>query len=185
MFAIPETLSPLLSLGIGYVNSNLLDSSELSTRIPGYEVFAQVYAPLPADNFYLRPSLRFSYEPESNEELPKSLSLREQTIKSAAELGVLYNSIIVPAFTLQGALLYRTLKLYTASPVSGTAANSLSRRETLWQAAVTASLGIPVANGDLMVEPFYRLIQIQADNRQSTQWGFDVSYALPVFTQAN
>ncbi|MEY3902387.1 MAG: hypothetical protein RL189_1693 [Pseudomonadota bacterium] len=185
MFAIPETFSPLLSLGIGLVNSQLLDSSELATRIPSYEVFAQVYASLPEENFYLRPAVRFSYEPESNVELPTSLSLREQTIKAAAELGLLYNGIIVPAVTLQGAMLSRNLRLYTADPVIASSANSLSRRETLWQAAVTAGVGFPFADGSLVVEPFYRLMQIQDDNRQSTQWGCDVSYALPVFSPAN
>jgi hypothetical protein len=185
VFAILETLSPLLSLGVGFVNSNVLDSSELTTSIPGYEVFAQVYAQLPADNIYLRPAFRLSYEPETNEELPSSLGLREQTFKSAAELGILYNSIIVPAITLQGALLSRSLKLYTSAPVSGSGANSLSRAETLWQAAVTASVGIPFAGGSLVVEPYYRLVEIQGDNRQSTQWGCDVSYALPVFSPVN
>lgn len=179
MFVNPSPLLPLLSLGLGYAQSNLIDTSALETPISSFEVFAQTYTNTPITNLFLRPGIRFSYEPESSEEMPSSLSIRERTLKSAAELSVLFNGVLVPTLTLQGAILSRTLTLHRQAPVVSSGTNDLTRRETLGQFAIAASLGIPIAQGSIMIEPFYRLLRIHRDDRQSTQWGCDFSYVLP------
>jgi len=176
----PELFSNLLSFGLALVNSNLVDVSGLSDRLPSYEIFAQGYVRLPAERIFMRPALRFAYEPKANLESAKAAAIKEETIKSIAEVGLLYNGFVVPVVALQGAYLRRKLTLTSSPPLDTAIGNDLTRAEYYWQGAMTLGLGLPALKGDLIIEPFYRLVRIVDDKRHRSQWGIDLSYALDI-----
>lgn len=178
MFATLNEFLPLLSLGLGYASAELKDASNLVSEVPSYEIFTQSYIATPRSELFLRPALRLSYEPPAKLEQPQSLYINERTITAALEFGVLWNGFLVPSLTIQGALATRALSLKTSTPITSTASNPISRTEYLWQTAATIGLGLPVEQGSIIIEPFYRFIKIQDDLRQSHQWGIDVSYAI-------
>ncbi len=180
----PELFSNLLSLGLAFVNSNVVDASGLSDRLPSYEIFTQSYVRLPAERLFIRPALRFAYEPKADLESAKSAAIKEETLKSHAEVGLLYDGLVVPVVALHGAYLRRKLTLTSSSPLDTGAGNDLTRAEYFWQGGITFGLGLPALNGDLIIEPFYRLVRIVDDKRHRSQWGIDLSYALHMGAKA-
>ena len=184
MSANPEVFSNLLSIGLAFVNSNVVDASGLSDRLPSYEILTQSYIQLPADRLFIRPALRFAYEPKADLESAKAAAIKEETLKSLAEVGLLYNGFVVPVVALHGAYLRRTLTLASSTPLDTTAGNDLSRAEYFWQGGIMLGVGLPALDGDLIIEPFYRIVRIVDDKRHRSQWGIDLSYALHMGAKA-
>lgn len=180
MFAILDNLLPLFSLGLGVANTQQTDPSQLVTRVPSYEMFAQSYFSTSFPDVFLRPGLRLAFEPSTNIEQPRGIHITEKSYRSALELGVLYNGYLVPSLLLSGTLVARRLQLESDSSVIVRNSNDLTRTEWLAQGGVTLGLGLPVIELAVVIEPFYRFIWLQKDERQRSQWGFDVSYALSI-----
>ena len=178
-----DLISNLLSFGVAFVNTTVTDASGLSEQVPSYEVFAQCYLNLSSESLFLRPAVRLSYEPSPDIERSKSVAITEKNFKSAVELGLLYNWHLVPTMSLQGALIRRSLDLSLDSKISRDSKHDISRTEYLWQGGLTVGLGVPVLQGDLVLEPFYRFIRQNSDDRRNHQWGLDVSYAISVATE--
>lgn len=180
MFAILDSLSPLLSLGLGVANTQQTDTSQLVTRIPSYELFAQSYLSTSVPEVFVRPGIRLSYEPPANIEQPRGINITEKSYRTGLEVGVLYNGYLVPSLVLTGTLVARRLQLESDSSVIFRNPNDLTRTEWLAQGGITVGLGLPVKELSVVIEPFYRFIWLQKDERQRCQWGFDVSYALSI-----
>ena len=183
MFAILDSLLPLVSLGLGIAEGGLTDASGLVTRIPSYEIFAQGYFSTSSPHVFLRPAVRFSYAPSQSFEQPQAVALAERTFKGLGEVAILYNGLLVPALTVHAGWLRQKITLDTNSFVQKDAHLDLSRTENLWQFGLTLGLGLPMAQGRIVIEPFYRLVRIEEDQRQQPQWGVDLSIAIPVTEQ--
>lgn len=184
MFVNFDHIVPLLSLGMSYAISPLTDSSYLSTNVSGAEIFAQSYLSTFAPSVFLRPSVRLGYEPKANGEAPMSVAITERSARALVELGILYNGLLVPSLSIQTGLLTRFLSLETQQPINKTDTHQLSRTEHLWQNSLSLGVGFPLDDGRFVIEPFYRLVRIQLDQRHRQQWGVDISYAFPFFTKS-
>ncbi|NBW80737.1 hypothetical protein EBR21_03190 [bacterium] len=179
MPALFNIFLPVLSVGLGYGGSSQTDSSNIEIQVPSFEFFGQGYVPLPVENLYLRPTARIGYETPDRTDDAQSLSIKESTLKSVLEMGVVHDGLVVPAVSIQAGMMKRSLSLQTSSPILSAGGGSLTRSEYLWNFAATLGVGIPVLNGRIILEPYYRFVRIETDMRQRTQIGVDLSLAIP------
>ena len=172
-----DPLMNLISLGAAFAASNRNDGGGVTSRIHHYEVFAQSYVSLPAENLFLRPGVRFGYEHIPDEQAPQSIKIREQSFRGGLELGILYESFMVPSISLQAGVMRRKLTLDTSSQITSKSTD-FPTIEWLPLGTLNLGLGIPIEGGKLVLEPFYRFVWIAKDTRQTSQWGIDASWSL-------
>jgi len=174
-------LFSILSVGLGISSGDRLDAAHMRASLYDASFFVQTYAPSLVERFYLRPGIRFGYETTAEAEPPQAVHINERTYKSGVECALLYDWLMIPAISLQGNLLRRTLQLQTAAPIVQ-GLDAISSSEWLWETSLSFGLGLPIAQGAVVIEPFYRRRWIQRDSRQTSQWGLDVSAALPTLS---
>jgi hypothetical protein len=167
----------LISLGAAFAASNRNDGGGVTSRIHHYEVFAQSYLKLPANNLFLRSGVRLGYEHIPDEEAPQSIKIREQSFRGGFELGILYEGLMVPSISLQAGVLRRKLTLDTSSQITSKSTD-FPMIEWLPMGILNLGLGLPIEGGKLILEPFYRFVWIAKDTRQTSQWGIDASWSL-------
>lgn len=177
MFALLDGLLPMLSFGAAFAGSERMDAGLSSSRLTAYELFVHGYQELPWEDVYLRPGVRFGYEslPGDSESIP--VHLEERGGRIGAELGILYSGIVVPTLTLQGFGLVRTVEVQKPSEVS-LRSSRLNSTDWLFGTSLAFSLGIPIHDGRVVVEPFYRWVHMADDARLTSAVGFDVSVAI-------
>ncbi|MFZ9518850.1 MAG: hypothetical protein ACO3A4_00065 [Silvanigrellaceae bacterium] len=185
MSAILDVFMPMMSLGIGYGVSSQVDTSNVEDQIPGVEFFVQGYSPLPIKDLYLRPTFRLAFERPDQLEKPKSLFIQESTLRSLIDLGIVYDGLVVPSFSLQGGLSRRSLSLKTSTPIVANGESPLTRSEYLWNFACSAGFGLPIMDGRIILEPYYRFNLIEKDVRQRSQLGFEVSLSIPLDSKSH
>jgi hypothetical protein len=176
---------PIFGIGIGYGVSNQLDTSNVEVQVPGIEAFGQGYVPLPMENLFLRPTIRFGYEKPDRKDDSQSLAIKESSLKSLLELGIVHDGLLVPTISIQAGMIRRILTLQTASPIALAGGSSLTRNEHLWNFGLTLGLGLPVLDGRIILEPYYRFVRIEKDLRQSSQVGVELSVAVPFEPTSN
>jgi hypothetical protein len=181
VFALFEIFVPLLTLGVTFAETQRTDAGPAVSNLSSYEVFTQGYLSLPWDGMFLRPGARIGYERQNSDGSISPIRLFESTYKAGAEFAFVYNGIVVPAITVQGFVLSRTLKLSKPENVNSNA-SLMSRNEWLYSSALSLGVGIPIQDGRLMLEPFYRFVHIDDDARRRHSFGFDVSLALSTAT---
>ncbi len=172
-----DPLMNLISLGAAFAASNRNDGGGVTSRIHHYEVFAQSYLKLPANNLFLRSGVRLGYEHIPDEEAPQSIKIREQSFRGGFELGILYEGLMVPSISLQAGVLRRKLTLDTSSQITSKSTD-FPMIEWLPMGILNLGLGLPIEGGKLILEPFYRFVWIAKDTRQTSQWGIDASWSL-------
>lgn len=185
MPALLDIFMPIFSVGIGYGVSNQLDTSNVEVQVPAIEAFGQGYVPLPLENFFLRPTIRFGYEKPDRKDDSQSLAIKESSLKSLLELGIVHDGLLVPAISMQAGMIKRILTLQTAAPIAPAGGGSLTRNEYLWSFGLTLGLGLPVLNGRIILEPYYRFVRIEKDLRQTSQMGVELSVAVPFEPMSN
>lgn len=177
MFALFDIFAPLLTLGVTFTETQRTDAGPAVSNLSSYEVFTQGYVSLPWDDLFLRPGARIGYERQNSDGSTSPIRLFESTYKAGAECAFVYNGIVVPAITVQGFVLSRTLKLTQPDNVNSSA-SLMSRSEWLFSSALSLGVGIPIQDGRLLLEPFYRFVHIDGDARSRHSFGFDLSLAL-------
>jgi len=177
VFALFDSLLPILSLGITVAGAERLDGGVTTTNLRDYELFAQSYFSLPWDGVFVRPGSRFGFGHQASDGLKSPIRIVETTYKAGADLALLYSGVVVPTVSLQGFILKRSLKLSQPDDVTSNS-NLMNRTEWLYSSAVSLGLGVPILDGRILLEPFYRFVQIEADVRQDHLYGFDLSVSL-------
>jgi hypothetical protein len=177
VFALFDALLPMLSLGVAIAGAERTDAGSTTSQINEYESFAQSYVSLPWNGFYIRPGVRLGFGHQNADGPQNPIRIFETTYKAGAEFALIFSGIVIPSVSLQGFILNRTLKLSRPDNVSNTA-NLMNRTEWLNARAITLGLGIPIADGRVIVEPFYRFVHIYGDERQDHLVGLDLSVSL-------
>jgi len=173
----PEGLIKLIGLGASISVAERNDASNITTRLHQAELVAQGYISLDRTPWFLRPGFRLGFEYIPYPDDPKALSIDEKTWSGTFELGILYEGFLIPSLSWQSSLVMRNLGLTTSSSIAPDS-SALPATEWLNSQALAWGLGIPVASGQLLIEPFYRLTWIEGDERRTGQWGMDATWAL-------
>jgi hypothetical protein len=158
------------------------DSDNMSTRVPQYEMAIQAYSILPWPNVHMRSGLRLGMEGAADESHPLSLEVKESGTRFALESGVVLDGPLLPSASIQALVLRRSLELDTHG-TSIVLTPQSKRTEWLFGGAFQVGLGIPIQGGRVLLEPFYRVLVIPSDVRQSSQWGGEVSWAFDELKQ--
>lgn len=183
MFVPLDGLLPIMSLGVAFASSERIDAGLTTSTLVSVELLTQGYLPLPLGNIFLRPGARLGVEFQPSDTPDTPIRISEKGYKAGAELGVVYNGIVVPTVSLHSMVLMRQLSLKKPEDVP-TRSNLVDNTEWLFSNNVTIGLGIPLQNGRLLVEPFYRFVQVSNDERKTYSVGLDLSYALELTTTA-
>jgi hypothetical protein len=167
-----------IALGVsgGMLRRNDYGDRTRSVFVP--EIVGFVYAPTPIDRVHLRPGLRLGYSRFGAAEMPGSLRFTERDRTASAELGLLYDGVIIP--TLTGGAGFRLRKVDLAL---GRSINAEAEPISGWEALPTLygqfALGLPLGTTPLVAEPFARLEHIVGDDRSRWRFGVDITVELP------
>ncbi|MEY4575758.1 MAG: hypothetical protein RL701_461 [Pseudomonadota bacterium] len=140
------------------------------------ELLALGYIPLPLRDVYLRAGMRIGYDGLDQADMPRQVRLTERGLHELVELGILYDWVVVPALSIGGGLAQRFIDLETRGGVKGT--QRLDHTEVLGQIYVALGLGIPIAHGLVVIEPFFRVQHVFDDPRAVLRLGLDVTLRL-------
>jgi hypothetical protein len=172
-----DSIIKIMSLGASIGVAERSDVGNLTTRLHQAELVAQGYLKLPREALFLRPGFRLGYEYTPYPDDPQSVRIDENTWNGTLELALLYEGFLIPSLTLQSSLLARRLKLATRGNIN-MEASGLPPIEWMGANAVAFGLGLPIADGRLIVEPFYRIVWIRGDDRRNGQWGLEATWAV-------
>jgi hypothetical protein len=167
-----------IALGVsgGMLRRNDYGDRTRSVFVP--EIVGFVYAPTPIARVHLRPGLRLGYSRFGAAEMPGSLRFTERDRTASAELGLLYDGVIIP--TLTGGAGFRLRKVDLALGRSINAeAEPISGLEALPTLYGQFALGLPLGQTPLVAEPFARLEHIVGDDRSRWRFGVDITVELP------
>lgn len=139
---------------------------------PAPEAVMYMYFPV-GKNFYLRPGLRMNFSWDQNES-PQSLKIKESDFRYFGELGVVYNWIVLPAFTIGLGVDQRTTHL-SAKPPIYVPNDNISSKESLFTSYFQASVGFPLIHGWLMIEPYARYTIVQNEKTQGLGYGIEAT----------
>ena len=177
MSAQLDALFHIISLGAAVAMTDRKDSDNVTSRIPQYEISVQMYSTLPWPDVHLRSGLRLGLEGAPDESRLFSPEVKENSTRGTMETGVVLDGPLIPAAAIQALVLRRTLELDTRGTATILTPQS-KRSEWLFGAAVQIGLGIPIEEGRFLIEPFFRLLMIPGDTRQTSQWGGELSWAI-------
>jgi hypothetical protein len=175
LFAGLDPLFQIISVGAAFSASDRNDGSDFFTRVHHYEFTSQSYIQLPMERLFLRPGIRFGFDSLPNEGSPQWLNISERTHDGGIEMGIVFDGLLVPSLSWQSHLLARRLTLNTKGLV-GSSSNHFPRTEWLSSNSVQLGLGLPIEGGKALIEPFYRKVWIQGDDRQNQRWGVEASW---------
>lgn len=136
------------------------------------ELILQGYLATPVDDVFLRVGLRVGYGIEQAES-PTSLRFLEHDIGAHFALTLLYDWWVVPTLTVGTGPLIRVLEVSTDVPID--AENDLSDVSVLFSGYLQIGVGLPIAKGILIIEPFARYEWVPADARILNRFGTDVT----------
>lgn len=183
VFAVPNDLpivdnspeaqsSALLAAGFSLGLAKRQDYGDSSFFRFTPELLVHSYYGLSSE-FYLRPGARFSYA-WTQPEMPKSLQVREKDFGYSAELGVLYESYVVPSVTLGIGAISRSVTLITKKPIDASSAQ-ISGNQTLPFLSLQAGVGVPLWNGFFVIEPYVRYQFVRDDKRMGLGFGLELT----------
>ena len=172
-----DSFLKIIALGTSIAVTERNDVGSLTSRLHQAELVAQGYLKLEREALFLRPGLRIGYEYTPYPDDPQSVWIDESAWNSTFEVGLLYEGFVIPSVTLQGSLLARRLHLETRGKVQAEV-SGLTRTEWLGAQSVAFGLGLPIADGKLVVEPFYRLVWTRDDVRRNSQWGLEATWSV-------
>ncbi len=138
------------------------------------ELFFLRYQKL-SDRWFLRPGVRTGYQGLWQVEMPKRVRVEERALYGLGELGIVYDAMLVPSFSLGGGVMQRWIRLTVSGDVQSPTDDPLDRNETLGMIYWQFGLGIPISRGRFMVEPYLRNQYTFSDERSHWQYGFDAS----------
>jgi hypothetical protein len=167
-----------IALGVsgGMLRRNDYGDRTRSVFVP--EVVGFLYARTPVDRVHLRPGLRLGYARFGSAEMPGAIRFTERDRMLSAELGILYDGVVIPALTGGAGFRLRKVDLTLGRSIDAEA-EPISSWEALPTAYAQFALGLPFGATPLVVEPFARFEHIATDDRSQWRFGLDITIELP------
>lgn len=152
------------------------DYGEHSWRRFMPESITYFYLPL-VNSLFLRPGVRIGYA-WIQQQMPQAVRIEETDLMVSGEVGLLWDWYIVPALSFGAGVDQRKITLKTEEPVEDNT-SGISTTETMpfWDAQV--GVGIPIAKGRVVLEPFARYWNIKGDDR--SHWTFGLETTVGIF----
>jgi hypothetical protein len=140
------------------------------------ELLGQYYVPLPIRRLYLRPGVRLGFVGFSQAAMPSNLRVEERDLVFAGEVGILFDAPVVPvlSFGVQGTA--RFIHTEASGPIRATVDGD--RSEFLPGVYSQLGIGIPIARGRVIFEPFLRYQHVFGDDRLGLHFGADLTVAI-------
>lgn len=111
------------------------------------------------------------------QEMPRAIQVKEQDWALGIGAGVAYNWVYVPSITLGAQYVARTIALESQPPVN-VAADDISDFENLFGAYVQFGVGVPILEGRILFEPFYRYRRLISDDRDAGAYGVETTWLI-------
>jgi hypothetical protein len=143
------------------------------TFVPGIVGF--LYIPTPVDRLYLRPGARLSFTGLEQTEMPAGVRLNEWDVTLGGEIGVLFDSPVVPAISVGVEGITRVIRTTTDDLVMSETDQAIEFLPGLYG---QVALGVPIMKGRVMVEPFWRYEHVFDDPRIQWRVGIDATFLL-------
>jgi hypothetical protein len=131
------------------------------------------YFPTPVQHLFLRPSLMASYV-WTQPEMPQALRIEETDFYFGLGAGFVYDWVVLPSLSFGAHWVNRSIKLVTKDPVT-VENDQISRSENLTALYAQLGLGVPLFEGFLVIEPFYRFRVFLDDERESGAYGIETT----------
>lgn len=130
------------------------------------------YVPL-APRWFLRPGVRLGYAGLEQGRFSYGARVEEHDVTGSLELAVQYDAWLVPAFGVGLGLDRREIDFVGRGIVEDS--DAIDRVEWLGFAYAQAGLGVPIADGSIVVEPYARTQWTLSDERSRFQFGVDLT----------
>jgi hypothetical protein len=127
------------------------------------------------DRIYARLGARLGSRGWIQREMTTALRIEERELSFAGDVGLVWQSTVVPSISLQAGLVHRWFDV-TATGIEASLSN-LGQSERLPMISAQAGLGLPLTKR-LLVEPFVRFEKIATDSRFGLRWGFEATMSL-------
>lgn len=173
--AQPKELHVAAGTALSWLEVQDYGEERRSNFIP--ELVGYGYWPVLSERWFLRPGLRLGYAGLTQADAPQDLRFEERDVLWSAELGLLYDGVVIPSFTLGGGLLHRWIDVDAASSIT-VSESQFSRTETLGWGYAQVGLGIPFAQGTVVLEPFFRAQLTAYDERSYIRYGAELTIQL-------
>jgi hypothetical protein len=134
------------------------------------------YVPLGDDRMFGRVSVHGGYIWQQPE-MPRAVRIEEKDIYGGFALGLVWDGVVVPSLTGGAQVVNRTISFKASDPVD-VQKDPISRSETLFGWFAQVGLGVPLLQGRLVFEPFYRHRWFADDPRESWGYGVETTYQL-------
>jgi hypothetical protein len=170
----PSFFQGAVGANFGFLNRR--DYGEGDSRRFVFEPVFHGYLALPVDGLFARGTFHFSYVWQQPE-MPQSLRVTERDLYAGLGMGMVYDWHVIPAVTVGMQFVRRDIKIETSVPVRGNG-SQMSDTENLIGYFTQLGLGIPLLNGLMVFEPFYRFRFFPEDEREGAAYGIDVSVQL-------
>lgn len=168
-------LGGALGVSAGWQQRQDYGSGSRAAFVP--EMVGLLYLPTPLPRFYLRPGLRVGYGGLDQADMPAALRVIERDLAGRAELALLRDGAVVPAFTVGTGLAYRWSTLEAGRPLS-VAGHAIADRQILPSLYAQIGVGLPLAGGLLVAEPHVRYEHAFGDERLGWRFGLDLTVRL-------
>ena len=164
--------SAALGLSTSWLQRNDYGDRDRGVFVP--EIVGFGYIGTGSERLHLRPGLRLGYVGLDRAQMPSAVRFDERDGTAYAEIGALYDGVVIPSVTVGAGLVVRHLELRLGESIARED-EPVSRWEVLPGFHAQVGAGIPLAGGALVVEPFVRLDAIAGDGRARWRYGVDVT----------
>lgn len=126
--------------------------------------------------FWLRPAARLSFA-WNQPTMAQSFQVNEYDTRVGAELGVVWSWIVVPSLSVGTGSLYRVTSLQTTASIDASQ-SQMGGRSLMPLVYSQVGLGIPLAKGALLIEPYTRYVHVFGDSRYNWSTGAEATLSL-------
>lgn len=128
------------------------------------ELWGGAYLDGPRERLFWRPALRLGYVGLVQAEMPGSIQIEERDVVASAELGAVYDGVVIPSLAIGGGPVVRFIDFSTDGPVRSEG-DPVSNTELMARIYLQLGVGLPLLGGKLVIEPSARVQQIFGDDR--------------------
>ena len=165
-------LEPTYGASIGWQMRRDFGGANRAAFAP--ELWAGAYLDGPRERVYWRPALRIGFVGLDQAEMPGALQIEERDATVSAELGAVYDGVVVPSLAIGAGPVLRFIDFQTADPVTAES-DPISNTELLGRVYVQLGVGLPLLGGALVLEPSARIQQVFGDDRVRFRFATDIS----------
>jgi hypothetical protein len=162
-----------LAGGASFGFARRLDFGEGASDRFFIEPLVHAYFPTPLSQLFVRASLHGSYMWDQNE-MPQALRVVENDAYIGFQMGLVFDWILVPAFSIGGQYIHRTVDLVVSEPISAQS-DRVSGSENIFAFLIQAGLGFPISDGLFVIETFLRQRFIPEDSREGVTYGLELT----------